>query len=394
MIYRRYRYRIYPTKVQVQQLAQHFGAVRYIYNWGLETKKKAWDESKERISYFDLTTQLTVQKREIAWLNDPYRDSLCVALKNVETAFQQFFRGKGYPRFKSKRHIQSISYAQQGRKPSMLDCINSTIRIPKVGIVKCLISRPLIGRLKQLTVSKTPTGKYFASCLIEIDSAFKAKADALESDAIGIDLGIKSFATLSTGELIDNPRFFNKSLKSVSRAARKHNRKKQDSKNREKSRKRLVRLYERVVNKRHDFLHKLTTKLTRDSQVGTVCIEDLNVAGMGRNHKLARHIQDAGWGKFREMLTYKADWYGVNLKVIDRFAPSSRMCTCGIKNTELTLKQRSWTCAACGTTHDRDLLAAQNIVRFAFHPETVVKSTIGRGTPESTLVETLALAGQ
>lgn len=366
MIYKRYRYRIYPTKVQAEQLARHFGAVRFIYNWGLATKKKAWDESKERVSRFDLQGQLPGKKKELTWLALPAAQSLVATISHLDEAFQGFYSGRGgYPRFKSKNSRQTLEYYQNA--PIIQK--KGVIKLPKIGAVKIVIDRPIVGEQKTVTVSKTSTGKYYASCVLAIDEGLPEKPEAVEADAVGVDLGIKSFAVLSTGEVIDNPRFLNKSLKALRRIQRNHSKKKKSGKNRYKSRKKLARLHEKVANQRKDFLHKVTTRLVRENQ--TVCIEDLNVGGMGKNRKLARHIQDAGWSEFRRQLTYKADWYGVNLKVIDRFAPSSRMCTCGTKNTELTLKQRSWTCAACGTTHDRDLLAAQNIVRFAFQSEPV-----------------------
>ena len=374
-------------------LAQHFGAVRFVYNWGLETKKKAWEESGERIGKFDLQRQLTILKQEKDWLNMSSRPSLEATIGSLEAAFQGFFTGKGYPCFKKRQSKQACEYRRDIRKPTLVDFDNHKIRLPKIGPVETVISQRFEGILKTVTVTKTPTGKYFASCLVEVDINPAVKPEPVESDAIGIDLGIKTFAVLSDGETIENPRFLNKSLKALRRVQCGHSKKKKGGKNREKSRLKLARLHEKVANQRNDFLHKVTTKLTRENQAGTICIEDLNVSGMVKNHTLARHIQDVGFATFRELLTYKANWYGKNVLVIDRFAPSSKQCTCGHKNTELKLSQRTWTCKVCLTTHDRDLLAAQNIVRFAFHPETIVKKSIGRGTPEFTPVETLALAG-
>ncbi|RIV21380.1 transposase [Fibrisoma montanum] len=391
MMYKRYRYRIYPTKVQAQTLNRHFGAVRYIYNWGLATKKRAWEESKERVSYNDLQRQLPILKKELTWLSDPYSQSLQISLQNLENAYAGFFAGNGYPAFKTKFSKQSLAYCPPPSR-SYINFDSSLIQVPKVGPVKCVISQRFEGKLKTVTISRTPTGKYFASCLVEEDINPAAKTEPIESGAVGVDLGIKYFATLSTGETIANPRHLSKSLKALRRASRQHSKKKKGGKNREKSRKKLARIHERVTNQRTDFLHKVTTRLVRENQ--TVCIEDLNVAGMGKNHKLARHIKDAGFGTFRRMLEYKAGWYGVNVLVIDRFAPSSKQCSCGHKNDALTLKDRVWTCVSCGTTHDRDQLAAKNIVRFAFHPEIVVKTLVGRGAPELTPVETLALAGR
>ncbi len=371
MYYKAYRYRLYPTKAQEQLLAQHFGAVRFVYNWALETKKKAWEEGKENVSRFTLSKQITAVKAEKDWLNGPDRKSIEAALQHLEQAYIGFFKGKGYPQYKSKRERQAIFYGQNPLKPSMVRFGQHQIRIPKVGFIKAAISQPFNGQLKSITVSKTPTGKYYAACVVALEEELPTKSPANQLQAVGIDLGIKSFAVLSTGEVIGNPKFLTKSLKALRRGQSRHSKKKKGGKNREKSRMKLARIHEKITYQRNDFLHKVTTKIIRENQAGTLCIEDLNVAAIGRNRKLSLHVSDAGWGTFRQYLTYKADWYGVNLRVIDRFAPSSRMCSCGTKNTELTLKQRTWTCAACGTTHDRDLLAAQNIVRFAFQSEPV-----------------------
>lgn len=391
MIYKAYRYRLLPTEAQKRVLSQHFGAVRFVYNWALETKKRAWEESEERLTLYDLQNQLPGLKKEKEWLSLPFAQSLQIAVRHLDFAFESFFRGNGYPKFKAKSNRQSVAYYQEAKKPSMVNFDTETIRIPKIGPVKCVISQRYDGKLKTLTVTKTPTGKYFALCIVEVDLTPPVAPNPVESDAIGVDLGINDFATLSTGEKIANPRHMNKSLKRLRRAHRRVDKKKKGSKNREKSRKKLATLHEKVANQRQDFLHKTSTKLIRENQ--TICIEDLNVAGMVRLHNLARHIQDAGWGEFRHQLTYKAKWYGKNVLVINRFAPSSRQCSCGHKNETLKLQQRTWVCVQCGVTHDRDILAANNIIKFAFHPELAVKKFIGRGTPECTPVETLALAG-
>lgn len=369
MIYKRYRYRIYPTEVQRRTLAKHFGAVRFIYNWALETKESAWLSNGERISRYDLSSLLPIKKKELPWLKESYSQSLQVALLNLDNAYTSFYEGRtAHPKPKRKGNTQSFTFNQHldGRE-CCFRAGGTIVKVPKVGKIKCAFNRQFDGKLKTVTIIKRPTGKYFVVCLVELGSDLPSKPEPVESNAIGVDLGVKTFATLSTGEVIDNPRYLSKSLKSLRRASHKHSKKKKGSKNREKSRKKLAILYERVNNQRADFLHKTSTKLIRENQ--TVCIEDLNVRGMLKNHKLARHIQDAGFYAFRQMLTYKAEWYGKNVLVIDRWAPSSKQCNCGYKNTELKLRHRVWTCKACGTTHDRDLLAAQNIVRFAFHPE-------------------------
>jgi putative transposase len=231
-------------------------------------------------------------------------------------------------------------------------------------------------------VSKTPTGKVFASVLVETVDVIPAKVSLVKSTAVGIDVGLKDFATLSTGEVIANPRFLKKSLKKLNRLSRQHSKKVKGSANRNKSRIRLARQHEKINNQRTDFLHKISTRIIRENQ--TVCVENLNISGMMKNHKLARAIADVSWGSFVSMLEYKCDWQGKNLVRIGRYEPSSKLCTCGTINHSLILKDRVWTCGSCGTTHDRDLLAANNIVRFAF----VKQNLLGLDRPEITLDET------
>ena len=228
----------------------------------------------------------------------------------------------------------------------------------------------------------TPTGKYFASVLCDDGKDLPAKQPVTEAGTVGIDLGLKHFATLSTGEKVANPRHLNKRLKRLRRAQRRFSRRKRGSSNRNKQRKVVARIHEQVANCRNDFLHKLTTRLVGDNQTDSLAIEDLAVGNMMKNRRLARSIGDAGWGEFRRQLEYKTEREGKNLLVIGRFEPSSKSCSCGIVNRYLKLSDRQWTCA-CGATHDRDQLAANNIKKFALHPQ----NFIGRGTPEFTPVE-------
>jgi putative transposase len=245
----------------------------------------------------------------------------------------------------------------------------------------CEFSREFQGVVKTVTISMTKTGKYFASILVDNGIALPLPKEIIESTAVGIDVGLKDFATLSTGEKIANPRYLKVAIKKLKRSQRQHSKKVKGSKNREKSRVKLAIQHEKVTNKRQDFLHKVSTKIVRENQTDTVCVENLNIQGMVKNHKLARSISDASWGTFLNMLKYKCAWYGKNYVEIGRFDPSSRLCTCGVINRELTLRDRMWTCSTCKVTHDRDVLAAQNIVRFAVQKQNL----IGRDTPESTL---------
>ncbi|WP_460914559.1 RNA-guided endonuclease TnpB family protein [Spirosoma areae] len=377
---RAYRYRLYPDKAQTELLNKHFGSVRYIYNWALGIKTQAFQVESRTVSRFELDKQMTGLKTELDWLKEINSQCLQAALRNLDSAYTRFFREKkGFPRFKSKKDNRHSFQCPQNVK---VDFGSQTIQMPKIGKVRFVCSRTFTGEVKTVSVSRTATGKVFASVLVETSDILPTKAPLLQSNAVGIDVGLKEFATLSTGETIANPRFLKKSLKKLKRLSRQHSKKKKGSANRNKSRIRLARQHEKVTNQRNDFLHRVSTRIVRESQ--TVCVEKLNISGLMKNHKLARAIADVSWGNFVSMLEYKCNWQGKNLIKIGRFEPSSRLCTCGMINRDLTLKERVWTCGSCGTTHDRDILAANNIVRFAF----VKQNLVGLDKPELTLDET------
>ena len=375
-----YRYRLYPTAAQEVLIAKHFGCVRWVYNRGLEMKTTAWNERKENVSRFDIQKHIPAWKKDEAtsWLTEVNSQSLQSALANLDAAYVRFFREKkGFPKFKSKHRRQSFQAPQKG-------CVGEGfISVPKLGKIKAVISCATDGSVKTVTISKTTTGKYFASVLCDDGKEPVKQKPVSENRTIGIDVGLKHFATLSTGEKIENPRYLKWSLRKLARTQRQLSRKKKGSNNRNRQRMRVARVHEKVANRRNDFLHKLTTKLVRDNQTDSFAIEDLAVQNMMQNNRLARSISDAGWGEFRRQLEYKAERVGKNVLVIGRFEPSSKMCSCGKLNHELKLSDRKWTCE-CGLTHDRDVLAAQNIKRIALHPQ----NFLGRDTPEFTLVET------
>lgn len=379
-----YRYRLDPSAQQTELLNKHFGSVRYVYNWALGIKTKAFQLESRTISRFELDKQMTGLKTELEWLNQINSQCLQAALRNLDSAYTRFFREKKeFPRFKSKKDNRHCFSCPQNVK---VDFAAQTMQLPKIGKIRFVCSRSFEGTIKTVTVSKTPTGKVFASVLVDTAPADRpevlpTKVPLVQSRAVGIDVGLKAFATLSTGESIANPRFLKKSIKKLKRLSRQHSKKKKGSANRDKFRIKLARQHERVTNQRNDFLHKVSTRIVRENQ--TVCVENLNISGMMKNHKLARAIADVSWGSFISMLEYKCDWQGKNLVKIGRFEPSSRLCTCGTINRDLTLKDRVWTCADCGTTHDRDILAANNIVRFAFQKQNL----IGMDSAELTLSE-------
>ena len=346
-------------------------------------RKVAWDDRKENLSRFDLSGHLPVWKKseESVWLSDVNSQILQASLVNLESAYTRFFKlKKGFPKFKSKHHRQSFQVPQHGSVGP------DFVKIPKVGKIKASISREPIGNVKTITISRSATGKFFASVLCDDGKDMPAKTPTTEAGTVGIDLGLKDFAVLSTGERIANPRNVKRAAKKLRRAQRRLSRRVKGSKNRDKQRKQVALVHEKVANRRKDFLHKTTTKLVRDNQTDTFAIEDLAVSNMMRNRNLTKGIADASWGEFRRQLEYKAERAGKNVLVIGRFEPSSKTCSCGKVNDALKLKDRVWTCD-CGETNDRDLLAANNIKRFALHPR---NKSIGGDTAESTPVEIVA----
>ena len=372
MINKAYKYRIYPNKVQQELLEKHFGCVRFCFNRGLDKKIKAYQQDKKRLSCFDLINELAKLKKEkeFEWLNEVNSQSLQMALRNLDNAFTNFFRKQNkFPNFKSKKHnINSFQIPQHLKLSDKLD-------IPKIKGIKIIQHRKLEGKIKTATVSKTPTGKYYISILVEQDKKLPKKPKIKENTAIGIDLGIKTFATLSDGRKIDNPKYLKNSLKKLRRQQRWLSRKIKGSNNRKKQVKRVGSLYEKISNQRSDFLHKFSYQITHEKQVNTIAIEDLNVKGMVKNHCLAQAISDVSWTEFRRQLEYKTEWYGKNLLVIGRFEASSKTCSCGQVNQELKLSDREWICPECGVKHDRDILAANNIKKFALIPQGLRKFT-------------------
>ena len=362
---RAYKYRIYPTKTQEVLLAKHFGCARYVYNYGLERKIKSYSETKKSVSRFTIQADLPKLKKaeETKWLSEVNSLSLQAALLNLDMAFTRFFKEKtGFPKFKSKRdNRQSFQVPQN----TTVDYESKRVFLPKFKEgIKCKFDRQFSGKIKTSTVSRTPTGKYFISILVETEDTIPRKAPIDENKAVGVDLGIKTFATLSDGTEIQNPKYLNNALKKLKRLQRSVSRKKKGSNSRKKAVKLLARQYEKVANKRKDFLHK-TTKYLID-HYDTICLETLSASKMVKNHRLAQALSDISIGTFNAYMDYKAEWYGKNLIKIGRFEPSSKMCACGSVYRGLKLSDRVWTCPSCGSVNQRDLLAAQNIKKFAF----------------------------
>ena len=374
MKFRAYKYRLYPNEEQEVLIAKHLGSCRFIYNYALDKKVRAYQTDKTNLSRFDIQADLPNMKKseEYCWLKEVNSLSLQASLANLDSAYTKFFREhKGFPRFKSKKDSkQSFSIPQNTR----VDFENGRIFIPKFkGGIKTKFHRTFEGIVKSSTISRTATGKYFVSILVEVNKPDVPMKPICENKTVGIDLGIKTFAVLSDGTEIPNPKHLKQSLDKVKKLQRSLSHKNKGSKNRDKARRKLALAHEQVTNRRNDFLHKVTSYLVNNYD--TICLEDLNVKGMVKNHHLAQALEDIAIGTFNTLLEYKAKEQGVNILRIGRFEPSSKMCTCGYINHNLTLAMRKWICPKCGSIHDRDLLAANNIKRFAFRNINTVGTT-------------------
>lgn len=369
-----YKYRLYPNAIQMESIEKHINACRFVYNLFLEKKIKHYTEHGKTLSCFALNKMLPALKIEYPFLQEVHSQPLQMASRNLDNAFTKFFREKkGFPKFKSKKNpIQSFQYPQ-GVK---LNWELGKVYLPKVGQVKCKLHRFFEGDIKTCTVSRTSTGKYFVSILVD-DKELVQESQPFSSDTtIGIDVGLIHFATLSDGTKVENPRIFKKTSVKLKRLQQSVSRKVKGSNNYKKAKLKVAKCHETITNQRSDFLHKLSFTLVSENQA--IAIEDLNVSGMVKNRRLAKHIADASWSEFRRQLKYKCKKYGKTLLTIGRFDPSSKICShCGYHNKNLKLGDRMWICSDCGSELDRDHNAAKNIKRFA-----LLKQNTGQGLPE------------
>ena len=359
-----YKFRLYPNREQENLIQRTFGCCRFVYNRFLAMRIEAYKERGETLNYFACSKNMTLLKTELTWLREVDSTALKSSIKALDSAFQNFFRGVkngqhiGFPKFKSKRNMHR-SYTSSISKDNIRLIDDKHVRLPKLGAVRCAISKQVHGRILSATVSQVPSGKYFVSlCCTDVEIEPLPKTGAV----VGVDLGIKALATTSDGVVYPNNKYLYKSDKKLRRLSRNFSRKKKESNNYEKARIRKDVLEEHIANQRRDIMQKVTTDLIRNHDV--ICIENLKTKGMMQNHHLARSVADASFYEFRRELEYKAKWYGKKVSVIDTFYPSSQIChSCGYRNIGTKdLSVRSWTCPVCGKHHDRDVNAALNIL--------------------------------
>ena len=357
-----YKYRIYPNQQQALLIEKHFGCSRFVFNWALALQKRYHAMFGKSLSRTQIQSQLVKKKKtgKFAWLNEVNSQSLLNALLNVHTAFTNFFKGRAkFPRFKSKK-IPQRSY--QCPQHCTVNFEQGIINLPKIKGIKTVFSREFVGNIKTVTITKTATGKYHASILVENNEVVPTPTTVEPNLTVGIDLGISHLFNLSDGSKFDNPKHLANASKRLAVQQKIFARKQKQSKNHQKQKLAVARIYEKVRNARLDLHHKITHKLICENQATSYAIEDLGVKNMVKNRKLAKAIHDVGWRQFVTLLTYKANWHGKNILKVNRFFASSKICShCHHKLDSLPLSVRNWACPSCQTHHDRDANAASNI---------------------------------
>ena len=361
-INRTYKFRLYPNKVQTELLAKHFGCSRFVYNTFLNQRIEQYKLTGKSDNYYEQAKSLTEikKKEETAWLNEVNSQTLQFAIKSLEAAYTNFFKKRAkFPKFKSKHSKNSFTVPQNA------SIAGGRLFIPKFREgIKCRVHREIKGKIGKVTITKTPSGKYFVSVFTEEEYITPIKKSG---KSVGVDLGLKDLFVTSEGEIFKNNRYTKKYECRLTKAQRHLSRKVKGSKGFENQRLKVARLHEKISNSRADYLHKCSISLV--CRYDIICIEDLNVKGIVKNHRLAKSVTDVSWGKFISMLTYKAEWNGKKIVKVDRYFPSSQTChICGYVNKQIKdLSVREWECPVCHAHHDRDVNAAINILRIGLN---------------------------
>lgn len=361
LIHRAYRYELDPNQNQQTLLAKHAGAARFAYNWGLAKRIELWEKEKKSTNAMEQHKELNALKKgELSWMYEVSKCAPQEALRDLDKAFKNFFKGRkksrkvGFPKFKKKGKDDSF------RLYGNINFQDRHIKLPRIGSIRLKEIPAVEGKILFATV-KREVDRWFVSITVEQEKPDPTPVDGPE---VGIDVGLTTFAKLSTGEDINAPRPLSKNLKKLKRLSRSLSRKQKGSQNRKKAALKLARVHRRIRNIRKDFLHKLTTYLAKTKRV--IVMENLNVQGMMKNRHLARHISDVSWSRMRSMLEYKTKWYGSELILADRWYPSSKTCSdCGHVMDQMPLSIREWICPNCGVIHDRDHNAAKNLLTLA-----------------------------
>ena len=356
VINKTFRFRIFPNKEQEVLLNKHFGCTRFVYNHFLNERKEQYQADKKSDNYYAQAKTLTELKKQedTKWLKEVNSQTLQFALRSLDTAYVNFFRGNAqFPKFKSRKHKNTFTVPQFGKLE------NNKIIIPKFkDSIKVKLHREVNGKIGKMNITKTPTGKYYVSIFTEQEVEELPKTNK----QVGIDLGLKDFLITSDNKKFKNNRYTKKYARELKKAQQHLSRKQKGSNGFEKQKLKVAKIHEKIASCRLDTLHKVSKELVESYDL--ISVEDLNVKGMIKNHKLSKHIADASWGNFVTLLQYKCDWYGKELVKVNRFYPSSKTCgDCGWINQDLKLSDREWTCQSCGVLHDRDVNASRNILK-------------------------------
>lgn len=361
-----FKYRIYPTKEQEIQLSKTFGSVRFVYNQLLAKKIEQYKNEEKSMSKIDCNNYCNKElKKEYLWLKEVDKFALTNSIYDLDSAYQNFFReikkgnkNQGFPKFKSKRN-HNYSYKTNFTNNNIeVDFENNRVKLPKLKWVKCKFHREFIGKIKNATISKTSSGKYFVSLCVEVENFRLPKLET----KIGLDLGLKDLVICSDGQIFENNKTLYKYEEQLTKLQRQFAHKVKGSNNWNKHRIKIAKVYEKITNIRKDYLHKISSQLIKENQF--IFSEDLNVKSMVKNHKLAKSIHDASWYELTRQLEYKAEWYSRTYKKVSRYYPSSQLCNvCGYKNIDTKdTKIRFWVCPECNSEHDRDINASINVL--------------------------------